>query len=533
MRPVNYLLLRIESTTCGPKTEAQFIDEIEKTKNLFMESFALLRSGISDDQELVKLNREIFDLANLGMEKFDENVKDFIGLTSDVMSSDLSVRTGAVSELNKLSEPLLIELDLLVEAYAQEESDIAGYLTRLQYFILFLLAIAIPITVIRILRPLDKDLRKSLAELKKQKNFMQSVIGLIPDALLVMKADGDILVTNKATEKIFGWRKKELLKMNVSRLLSPDLKEKHAKVIHGFIENSNPDNLRGMFQARPVTGVTKTGENIKVSVSLARYDTPEENLGIAVIRDMTILERLNEALEEHLATARLAKESKDRFVRTISHELRTPLNAVIGFSELLKMNLKSEGNLDYAGYISEAGNQLLEKINQLIDAASLKSEKPMVNITKVLLADYIEGMKDIWLERLDRKKHNLEIKKISPDILVNMDRDIFLYIMDVILDNVESHCAEGRKVKIYMDGENSDPCLVVEDDGHGISEEHISLIGDPFEIKGDGLTTQKGGLALSLFLAKQQMKAIGGQILFQSKEGRGLKVKLYLQAAAT
>ncbi|MCF6197376.1 MAG: HAMP domain-containing histidine kinase [Emcibacter sp.] len=176
---------------------------------------------------------------------------------------------------------------------------------------------------------------------------------------------------------------------------------------------------------------------------------------------------------------------------------------------------------------------MLEKINQLIDAASVKPEKSEAHITKVLLADYIKDMKDIWLERLDRKKHNLEIKKISPDVFVNMDRDIFSYIMDIILENVESHCAEGRKVKIYMDGENDAPCLVVEDDGHGISAEHISLIGDPFEIKGDGLTAQKGGLALSLFLAKQQMKAIGGKILFQSQEGMGLKVKLYLQAAAT
>ncbi|MCF6197375.1 MAG: PAS domain S-box protein [Emcibacter sp.] len=164
------------------------------------------------------------------------------------------------------------------------------------------------------IRPLDKELRKSLAELKKQKNCMQSVIGLIPDSLLVMKADGDIIGTNKATENIFGWHTKELLKMNISHLLSPDQKEKHARMIHGFIENSDPDNMRGMYQARPVTGVTKTGDNIKVSVSLARYDTPEENLGIAIIRDMSILERLNEALEEHLAATRMAKESKDRFV---------------------------------------------------------------------------------------------------------------------------------------------------------------------------------------------------------------------------
>jgi len=528
-------LLACERLSCDPKTKAQLIGGIQAARNLFQPSFMALISGTQNGRGLIKIDQEIYDTANINRQEFNTHIQRFLRVIDGITSPDPAARRLAATKLNQFSESLLTKINSLVDAYAAKADDSAQRVMLLQYIILLLLVGAIFLNGLMVFRPLERELRKSYADLEKQKNFMQSVIGFMPDPLLIVNADGEILVTNKATEKIFGWSEKQLLKMNFSQLLDPEARAGHGKMIRNFVENSDIDNvqgiIQGMIQARTVKGVTRSGEEVKISVSLARYAAPDSNLAIAVIRDISLLESINEALEDRIAATRIARESKERFIRNISHELRTPLNAVIGFSDLLKNSLKNSEEQGYANNINSAGEQLLADINQLIDVAALKSEKKKFSITRVDLAECIGKMKDVWSEQLARNSHHLVVEEIAPDVMVNMDLDIFSYIVKSILDNVIVHCAKGRAVRIYLEQEEDGPCLVIEDDGDGVSADHLLLIGTAFETQGTGLTAQKGGLALSLFLAVQQMKAIGGRASFYSEPGKGFTVRLSLQRA--
>lgn len=523
--------LRIcELRPCNSPVMTRLDNQLHEAGDMFRNSSSDLSSGRQNHLPLVKLDQRIYDDAGVDRQKFNRNIALFLRLVDDITTADPSIRVGAAGRFDSISELLMPEIDALVATYIEKADNAADHMAKIQYLILLLLAVAIPINGIMIFRPLDKSLRKSNAELVKQKDFIQNIIGFMPDPLLIINADGQIIVANKAAEKLFGWSEKNLLGMNISRLFDPDASPEYSKAIRNFITNSEKDSFNGVIKSRIVEGVNSTGENIKISVSLARH-TSDSRLGIIIIRDMSLSENLNKALEDYLAKVRIAKESKNRFIRNISHELRTPLNAVIGFSDLLKINLGKPDNLEYANNINVAGLALLEKINQLIKVSEVHAEKRKISPSRVDLASYITKMKDIWQEQLQEKNHNLIIDEIPENLMVNIDKDIFSYIVRSILDNVVVHCAEGRNVKIYPDRNKKKPCLIIADNGHGVSEDHLPRLGSPFEKKGEGLTAEKGGLSLSLFLAVQQMRTIGGNILFHSIAGEGFAVRLCLQGA--
>ncbi len=111
----------------------------------------------------------------------------------------------------------------------------------------------------------------------------------------------------------------------------------------------------------------------------------------------------------------------------LRHELRTPLNAIIGYSELL---LGDADDLGLATYVSDlnqilsAGHQLLEIINDLLDANKLASDDVSFNLESLIAnLDYqvrtplngIIGYSEILLENAaeqGREKITADLQKI-------------------------------------------------------------------------------------------------------------------------
>src|SRR4051794_26689167 len=80
----------------------------------------------------------------------------------------------------------------------------------------------------------------------------------------------------------------------------------------------------------------------------------------------------------------LDEEAKRSFLRMISHELRTPLNAIIGFSEVLRQELRgplgSPQYKEYATYIGDSGSKMLKLVNQIVEIVRLESQAADLDI---------------------------------------------------------------------------------------------------------------------------------------------------------
>jgi signal transduction histidine kinase len=100
------------------------------------------------------------------------------------------------------------------------------------------------------------------------------------------------------------------------------------------------------------------------------YRGPGDDIFAQVDLETAALEALEEAQGANLA--------KSEFLSSMSHELRTPLNSILGFSQLLGLDSErplSKDQTDSVEQIFEAGNHLLELINQVLDPESLYAWK--------------------------------------------------------------------------------------------------------------------------------------------------------------
>ena len=85
------------------------------------------------------------------------------------------------------------------------------------------------------------------------------------------------------------------------------------------------------------------------------------------VEDITLGKRAQQDAWDAAAEAASANASKSALLSRMSHELRTPLNAVLGFAQILEMELELPAHRKAISYILDGGRHLLELINDVLD----------------------------------------------------------------------------------------------------------------------------------------------------------------------
>src|SRR5205085_2822743 len=97
--------------------------------------------------------------------------------------------------------------------------------------------------------------------------------------------------------------------------------------------------------------------------------------GLALVMFRAAMRKLAES--ERMAQAKLAAERSDReksaFLATMSHEIRTPMNAILGFSEILRGELRDERLRGFADSVLMSGRSLLRLINDILDLSKIEA----------------------------------------------------------------------------------------------------------------------------------------------------------------
>ena len=139
-----------------------------------------------------------------------------------------------------------------------------------------------------------------------------------PSGMVMIDADGKIVMVNTEIEQLFGYRREELIGRPVEMLVPERLRMQHVR--HRGEFTPKPETRR-MGAGRDLFGLRKDGSEFPVEVGLNPIHTGERLLVLSVIVDIS----------ERKHTERL----KDEFVSTVSHELRTPLTSISGSLGLL------------------------------------------------------------------------------------------------------------------------------------------------------------------------------------------------------
>ncbi len=218
------------------------------------------------------------------------------------------------------------------------------------------------------------------------------------------------------------------------------------------------------------------------------------------------------------ANSQLSKTNHemDRFVYSVSHDISAPIKSIKGLIAITKLESDNNSAFPYLPKIEESVKKLEDFTEEILEHSRASRKNP--EIEKVDLRDQLGEIFDNlkYLDGYNSIRFNLNLK--YP--LIKSDR----FLLKVILSNIISNAIkfqrkdDGVVPEIRLRSYATDKLYVeVEDNGEGIQDTYKERIFEMFY----RATTTSSGSGLGLFIAREAVKKLNGNISFRTKYGEG------------
>jgi CheY-like chemotaxis protein/anti-sigma regulatory factor (Ser/Thr protein kinase) len=213
------------------------------------------------------------------------------------------------------------------------------------------------------------------------------------------------------------------------------------------------------------------------------------------------------------------QEEQNLFMASISHELRTPLTSILGYGELLENTNLDNKQEEYLSRMLHSSKYLLSLVGDFLDIVKLEKNDIKLDQKEVRLHTVLTECAEVINANLHKDvSFEVDIPFLNYTILAD-DRRIKQVMLN-FLSNAAKFTQKGTikfYVKEIVDIDQDVKITVnIEDTGAGMSEEVQQALFDPF-VTGD--STQ--GFGLGLFISKEIIKLMDGEITVKSLEGEG------------
>ncbi|MGF1523263.1 MAG: ATP-binding protein [Leptolyngbyaceae cyanobacterium] len=222
---------------------------------------------------------------------------------------------------------------------------------------------------------------------------------------------------------------------------------------------------------------------------------------------------------------------KSEFLATMSHELRTPLHAIIGFSQILMNQFKSQANTDQQDMICRTltnGQHLLSLINEVLEFSNIKSgqiqlQSEVVNVAQ-LVSRTVESLQPL------AKPKQIDLKvcvKLENPIITNDSGRLRKVISGLISNAIKF--TESGEVRVSVSELLPDMVRIsVEDTGIGVAAQNLPCIFDAFYQIDQSMSRKYSGIGLGLTISSSLLEIMGGTLSVNSHPGQGSHFIIHL-----
>ncbi len=231
------------------------------------------------------------------------------------------------------------------------------------------------------------------------------------------------------------------------------------------------------------------------------------------------------ALEIQRRKAENANRSKTEFLANMSHELRTPLNAIIGFSEILRTDIKDmspDMSEQFIGNINQSGRHLLDLVNDLLDLSRLEIGRLKLEKSRFLLREEllqaVKIVEPMAVEKQIRFATNVDESLVD----IFADPQKLRQIVINLLSNAVKFSPPDSEVRLDAHRNSSSIHFCVADSGTGIKQDDIDRLFKPFEqLTQNPYAKKYRGVGLGLALTRRLVELHGGRVWAESEVGKG------------
>ena len=374
----------------------------------------------------------------------------------------------SLTYLLKNSNTLLLAFDKTVNLYLNEAKEHIDTLKRVELFIFLLTLTTLLFEALFIFRPANKNINHKTEELTKEKDYSNAVIESSTNAIVTLDSQFKIRTFNKTAEKIFGYKKDEMLNKNSFDTIVP-----------------NKQDFTELGEVKESEAIDKQGNTFPIRISFGRSGDHEGIEIVANIQDIS-KEKLNDKLLEEQAKFAALGE----MIAVIAHQWRQPL-AELNFNCMyIKKKLKdsqlvkeAEKNQDIIQFMSET----ITNFQNFYKQTNNSDFNPVVSIEQALKLVY----STLNLNQIEVQKQ-IESQNIiygNPNSLAQ----VVLSIVQNIIDIIKLRTINNPYIKIKLQDTQKHIILTITDNANGIKVEPIEDIFKPFTSR---KTTPSTGIGL-------------------------------------
>ena len=365
----------------------------------------------------------------------------------------------------------------------------------------------------------------AVKKLEKQYSNVRELIDKVVQSSVsgIMAADrkGEIILMNKAAEKLFGYSVEDANKVNIADFYPPGV----AKMIMKKLRDDNIGE-RGKLPITQVNIITKEAVEIPVEMTAAIiYEGEIEAATAAIFNDLrekfAVQKKLEEAESQLYQSEKMA--SLGRLSAGIAHEINNPLTSILLYGNLMKEKIEKDHPLKTnLNYILEDAERCKEIVKNLL--AYSRQTRPTKNIffLNSLISESLRLIRDQKLFMNVNVVKDLEEKQI----LINADKNqLCQVVINLIINAIDAMERGGTlTLRTYRNRTKGKAYIEVSDTGTGIPPENLSKVFDPF------FTTKEvgKGTGLGLSMAYGILEENHGKITIEKTDATGTVLLLEL-----
>jgi len=388
---------------------------------------------------------------------------------------------------------------------------IAGFIYLSESWVFFDLAALLTLGVIIILMYSLRSARFNLA-VRVEREQLSNIIVNLYDAVIAYDPDFRILIFNRAAGKIFNVVATDI----IGEYFTP---EKAKDRRFSFLCQVLFPSLAPLVVRRSedVTGSQVADFSFEdpkydLRVTTSKIIDSDGNLlgFVKIIRDRT----------RELAILR----SKSEFIEIAAHQLRTPLTGMLwGWETLAKESLTDE-QLEIIKSGLAATKIAVENVNDLLDVAKIEEGKFDFQFEEINLVLFLEELFEGFIDLA--KQANVKIffqKPKDKELKVFMDKHKLSIALSNLITNAIKYNVSNGQVIIEAEKLVDQPRvqISVKDTGIGIPAQDAERLFTKFYRAKNAVKAITEGIGLGLYIAKNIVKAHGGEIWVDSELNRG------------
>jgi signal transduction histidine kinase len=234
------------------------------------------------------------------------------------------------------------------------------------------------------------------------------------------------------------------------------------------------------------------------------------------------IQKLGEQLQDY-------EESRNEFLAAVSHEIRTPLTYIKGYSDILAKGIikDSHEQVEYLKIINKETKRISILVNDLFEMSKLQLGSFELNKEWTYINPIIEKVISSLNPAATNKGLKLSGSLQSEVHTVHIDIQRMEQVLYNLIENAIKYTNEGEiSVRSFTKGEFT--VIEIEDSGIGIPQEDLPKIFERFYRVDQSRTRKTGGTGLGLYVVKNIIQSLGGEIRVGSIENQGSTFTIFL-----